>query len=40
MAANDILVNGKIIDQDINAMIKTIMIAFWNGNGIYIPKNL
>jgi hypothetical protein len=40
MKSEDILKNGKILTQNIDLIIKGIMVAFWNGNGIYVPKNL
>lgn len=40
MASEDVLKGGKIIEQNVDEMIKGIMAAFWNGNGIYVPKNL
>lgn len=40
MASEDVLKGGKIIEQNVDEMIKGIMATFWNGNGIYVPKNL
>jgi hypothetical protein len=39
---NDIdkTVKGNIVEQDIREMMLGIIVAFWNGNGIYVPKNL
>lgn len=40
MNKTDILCNGHVVDNNVENMIKAIVITFWNGNGIYIPKNL
>jgi hypothetical protein len=34
------LSNDKIIEQNIELITKGLIVSFWNGNGIYVPKNL
>jgi hypothetical protein len=40
MCGADMNCNGKVIEQNIEEIARGIMIAFWNGNGIYVAKNL
>lgn len=40
MAKEDILSNQKIVEQDVSFLKKCLMVSFWNGNGVYLPKNL
>ena len=40
MAKEDVLSNQKTVEQNIPFLKKCLMVAFWNGNGIYLPKNL
>lgn len=40
MAETDVLSNGHVVQQNVANIIEAIIIAFWNGNGIYVPKNL
>ncbi|TXG78259.1 hypothetical protein E6Q11_01490 [Candidatus Dojkabacteria bacterium] len=32
--------NNKKVNQDLNAIKRAILIAYWNCCGIYVPKNL
>ena len=40
MADTNLLKNDKILEQNMDLILKGIMAAFWNGNEIYVPKNL
>ena len=40
MTNEDILSNNKTIINDLEQIKRAILISFWNGCGIYVPKNL